>query len=320
MDQLASPSVIISFDATASIGPQQYLLLELSSSKLNNGADGVTLLNQAGAIQDQMQYESSEPGMSWSRKNWDSAVFLLTSPTPGEANRLPSPSPTADPSAQPTASPQPSSTPTSTHHLDLQLTALYPCPDKSESEWIEITNPSDQTADLTNWKLKDEQNNSVALSGSVPTSQPKTIPLSRNILNNAGDSAFLENPAGTTISSLSYRGCTTGEIISANSSEETSASSSATLASTPTITAQHTATTEPTTHATPSAATSLPINLSAIQLTDPTPTPTPRATYITLPPLPPKNAVLGVILGGMLISGGGVSIVPKERLQKLFSL
>lgn len=323
-DQLASPSTIHTFAPTTTIAGNQYLLIELSSSKLNNGADGVTLFDASQTIQDQMQYESSEPNMTWSRKAWDSSIFLLTSPTPGAANQMPTPTPTPLPSPSatptPTTTPQPSSNPSTNTPAELELISLYPCPNKTESEWIEIANRSNFSANLTNWKLKDEQNNSVALSGTIPANQTQRITVSRSILNNAGDSAFLENPSGVTSSSLSYRGCSAGEIITANTTDEDTAIATE---SAQTGLDQFQATTQIT--ASPSAfirvpQTPLPIDLAAFRLKVPTPTPTPRATYIELPPVLPKSATFSAILGGVLLAAGGILLLPKEKLEKLFAL
>ncbi|MBU0579520.1 lamin tail domain-containing protein [Patescibacteria group bacterium] len=105
-DQLSSPTCIFTF-TTQEIKPNKFLVIELPSAKLNNSADGVTLKNSLGEIINEMQFSSSEAGMSWSRNQ--TGEFELTQPSKGAVNIFPSPSPS--PSPQPSSSPSPSPTP-----------------------------------------------------------------------------------------------------------------------------------------------------------------------------------------------------------------
>ena len=103
MDQLTTPSIIYQF-SSQTLNPQEYLVISLSSNKLNNSADGVGLIDQEGNLVDQMDYQNSQAKLSWS-KNLDNQLWQLTEPTPNHNNIFPSPSPIASPSPTPTPTP-----------------------------------------------------------------------------------------------------------------------------------------------------------------------------------------------------------------------
>jgi len=333
-DQLASPSVLYIFSSEASIQPNQYLLIELSTQKLNNTGDGLTLANHAGEIIDQMQFESSEPGRTWSRKSWDSSIFLLTQPTPGSANLIPTPSPSPTPipapTLSPTTSPSPSS-PTAKNSPDfLELWSIIPCPNKLESEQVEIFNPLSYPVSLKGWYIQDEQNNtSVLASTTINSGEYLSFELPKNILNNTGDTAYLHDPNNELISFISYQSCKTGQIIYAldqTDSEKSDASTSAKLAA---LSGSGTGTDSKSqaqldqASATQTRAATKPrppIDPAQIRLIDPMPTPTPRATYFELPPVPPKKYVFSGILGGMLVAGSGISLLPTSKLKQILNI
>ena len=123
-DKLSSPSDIFSFSSQA-IEPQQFLVAELPSAKLNNSADGVTLYTNDGSTADTMDYTSSESSKSWQRSALNSTSYTLTLSTKGSDNTqysllssVPTPQPATSPqsTATPTPAPstEPSPTPTST--------------------------------------------------------------------------------------------------------------------------------------------------------------------------------------------------------------
>lgn len=350
-DQLASPSVLYIFSPEASIQPNQYLLIELSTQKLNNTGDGLTLTNPTGEIIDQMQFESSEPGRTWSRKSWDSNIFLLTQPTPGSTNLIPTPAPTPTPTPTPTpastSAPTPTSTttsnpspppypsPTTKNSPDfLELWSIIPCPNKLESEQVEIFNPLSYPVSLKDWYIQDEQNNTSALaSTTIDSGEYLSFELPKNILNNTGDTAYLHDPDNELISFISYQSCKTGQIIYALDqidSEKSDASASAKLA---TLAGSGTdsgtsADSKSQTQLDQASATQTsaatkprpPIDPAQIRLTDPLPTPTPRATYFEIPPVPPKKYVFSGILGGVLVAGSGISLLPTSKLKQILNI
>lgn len=103
------------------ITTKSYLVIELSSPKLNNSDDSVRLIDACGTVIDQFDYEETTAEYSWSRfgDNWNQ----IANPTRGEENVLPptptatptiTPTPTATPSPTPTLTPTPTATPTPT--------------------------------------------------------------------------------------------------------------------------------------------------------------------------------------------------------------
>jgi hypothetical protein len=118
-DKLSSPSDIYLFN-TQTIEPQQFLVAELSSAKLNNTSDGVTLFTPAGSVADTMDYTSSEQSKTWQRSSATSTIFQLTTPTKGSDSSqhslllMPAPTPTPAATTPPTTAPTPTPAPQAT--------------------------------------------------------------------------------------------------------------------------------------------------------------------------------------------------------------
>lgn len=220
-DQLTTPSLITQW-TTQVIEPLSYLLFELTTAKLNNTADGVTLKNAEGTTISAMSYPSSVSSQSWSfiTSDWVIGNWYQGPPTKGTSNPTPtpSPSPLVTPSPIPSPSPSPSPavtpspTPTSYPTTSLSLTKIMACPDTDQPEWIEIYNNSDAHIDLTGWKLRDASatikqwsNESIAAQAHLVTE------LSSSRLNNTGDTLILEAPNGTIAFEESYTSCTKGQ-------------------------------------------------------------------------------------------------------------
>ena len=128
-DKLSSPSDIFSFSSQI-IEPQQFLVAELPSAKLNNSADGVTLYTNDGSTADTMDYTTSESAKSWQRTALNSTSYALTSPTKGSnstqhslLSATPTPQPSATPQSTVTPAPSPSSEPSPVPTSTSQTTA-----------------------------------------------------------------------------------------------------------------------------------------------------------------------------------------------------
>ncbi len=91
----------------------------------------------------------------------------------------------------------------------IQITEIYPSPNKEEYEWFEITNTSDTAINLQNWIVDDEEG------GSKPKRLPNIIVDSNDAtiinlkelkvnLNNDNDSIRLFQSDGTTVSEQEY--------------------------------------------------------------------------------------------------------------------
>jgi hypothetical protein len=322
-DQLTTPSVIFSFGPDSIIEPNQYLLIDLPSQKLNNGGDGVTLINAAGIVVDQMQFESSEPGKTWSRKSWDSTIFLLTSPTPGAINLIPTPTPTPTPIPSPSPSTTESTQASANYDNFLELTALYPCPYKDELEWVEVFNYGQKSINLSGWRINDEQNNYFNLPNKIISAQKSLrLDLSRSILNNSGDTAFLVDRNSDQISSITYSNCTSGQIITgeAETQDEASKSASTSINEYDSTDIQGSQSATIAISSSPKPPRPTIFDLSTIRLTDPSPMPTPLATYFSIPPVPSKKHLFSGILGGMFVAASGMVVLPSSRFKKIFNL
>ncbi len=152
-DKLSSPSDIYLFSSQI-LEPQQFIVAELSSAKLNNSGDGVTLFKPDGSIAETMDYTSSEQNKTWQRTSVSSTTFVLTTPTKGSNSALyslitiltPSSSPTTTPSAPPI--PSPTSTPEPTP-ASIQSTASTSTPTPNSTSGNQTSPPTTSTPDLT---------------------------------------------------------------------------------------------------------------------------------------------------------------------------
>lgn len=196
-DQLSSPSIIAQIE-NQTLSPQSFLVIELLSAKLNNSADGVTLKNSLGEIIDQMSYEKSESGLSWTKNN--AGVFELTPPTKNIANIFPSPSPTLNPT--PNALPLNNSF----HHL-ITISEFSACPNSGEREWIKLHNADDVDHLISNWQIRDLNNQSRQINVTLLAGASQIISWSGSLLNNGGDEFSLENEVGESWQNIEYDAC-----------------------------------------------------------------------------------------------------------------
>ena len=154
--------------------------------------------------------------------------------TPRQPNSLACPTDTPAPSPTPTSTPTPTlgPTPTFTPSPTLAPTAAEPLAvlinevawsgtqADANDEWIELFNPGPSAVDLRGWRLTDEGDVQVTLSGVLPSygflllerSSDDTIAdLAADLiytggLNNAGESLWLLDPSGTVIDSANADG------------------------------------------------------------------------------------------------------------------
>lgn len=193
-DQLSSPSIIAHIQ-NQTLPPLSFLVIELSSAKLNNSGDGVVLKNSQSEIIDQMSYQSSEVGLSWA-KNTD-GIFELAQPTKNTTNVLSSPPPTP--------------TNTSFHHL-VTITEFLACPIAGEKEWVKLHNADSQPHSISSWKVRDVSNQTRQLDAVLMANDDRIISWSGSLLNNAGDEFELENELGESWQSIKYNACQSNNI------------------------------------------------------------------------------------------------------------
>jgi|GEM_PF-6840950 len=88
-DELTSPSCLYIFEEE--IISSEEFLVKTFNNKLNNSGDSIIIKNPAGEIIDKFSYTFSEKDFSFSRISHDQDDFLLSIPTIGNSNIIPSP-------------------------------------------------------------------------------------------------------------------------------------------------------------------------------------------------------------------------------------
>lgn len=313
-DQLSSPSLIYTFAENTTLPPQTYLAIDLTQPKLNNSADGVTLLNPQQKIIDEMSYDKTEADLSWSlTPNQD---FILTTPSKNKPNLIPSPTPS--PSQSPTPSPSPSPSPTTTTspspsptpkpdltwHKKIKIASFVACPQENETESVTLLNTDQQTHTLSNWRLRDESQQTRKVNLTLNAQQKQTISWGNHLLNNDGDTIQLEAGNGKIIQTLTYQDCQT-------ENQPTSATTPTTAPSPPSNTSSTTSKTSTPNPSTPTPPPKPPtpptLLLSSNQPKTPqfhlpsTTPPLPPTKTLTQPSTPSLSALSGAIMGGCLL-------------------
>lgn len=201
-----------------------FLLVELSSSKLNNTGDTIILKGEDASTRDTMQYTTAtEHHETYAYDPSTSQFIITTTPTPGQPNTLSqrtketeeNSSPSNQTPAPGVGEPEPhvlqgtdSSTSTQTVLVNnLLITEVFPNPDDEIDEFIELYNPNTSTISLAGWTLKDNGKTPHELGGDIGAQSYRVIGREESgiALNNTGsESVFLLAPDGSTIASTTY--------------------------------------------------------------------------------------------------------------------
>ncbi len=203
-DTLSSPSILHSFESQQ-LAADELLVIELSSAKLNNSGDSITLYDGADQIIDTTTYTSSQSNLSWSRQT--NGEFVLTQPSPDQANPQPSPSPTPSPS--------PASQAPDLNELianakaNLRFNEIMSCPSSGQLEWLELLNSGSEPLSLDDWQIRDAGGSSRTFSTSLNSNSLAVVEWSGSLLNNTGDSISLVAPNGSVITSVTLLACST---------------------------------------------------------------------------------------------------------------
>ncbi len=218
-----------------------YFVVEVSN-RLNNTNDLVKLFSPNGQIYDSMNYERTVTDQSWARQPDGTGSYFLVTPTRGYSNAssfptvspspstspyptpLPTPQPSLSPQNSPAASPIPSYSPSPTpisqptslpNHIS--FSEIMACPNTSESEWVELQNTEDAAYTLTNWQVRDSQNNTRYFTSQIAAQGYVVIPIAPAMLNNTGgDQVSLIRPDGAVASWISYSTCIKGKSLTFN--------------------------------------------------------------------------------------------------------
>ncbi len=234
-DHLASPARIFDFAHDVSqpdkwlLSPNAFFVVSLSSAKLNNSGDGVTLFNSEYQLVASMSYSGSTPGKTWSLTASDFENYFETDPNPFHfASPLPSPSPSPSPTPTTTPPPTPSPTPSpASQNLDsstISLTSYHPCPPSGEKEWLSLNYTGPALHTFNDWIITDESGNTRTLAGTLVPNQKTKLDWSGALLNNSGDSFAVHTAQSELIASAAYQTCT-GEIFTTHVPDSVATSS-----------------------------------------------------------------------------------------------
>ena len=218
-----SDGVGIIASPTSTIGPSDFFVIELRSSKLNNGGDIIILKNINEEIIDQVSYGNWDDGdtsdnapqtddpnsvariIDGQDTNNDKNDFAETSSsTKGFGNLIIAP--ISEVSA-------PSSgggggtivIPSVTYNLgDIVISELVSDPTDNEEEFVEIYNTTLKTINLNNWWLEDGSETKTSLSGSISSKGFFVITKPKGNLNNAGDIVVLFSSDEKEIDKVTY--------------------------------------------------------------------------------------------------------------------
>lgn len=121
--------------------------------------------------------------------------------------------------------------------LNLQISALYPNPNTSENEWIEVTNAGSSAVDLTLYTLEDATAHPWATTETLNAGAGTRISGFPFALNNTNETVTLKTSTGTLVDTWTYATSTKGEILYRNAtSTPTPSSPTEPTITTPTVT------------------------------------------------------------------------------------
>ncbi len=233
--------------ATLMVEAGSFLVIELSSSKLNNGGDSIILKNSEGVVMDSVSYGDWEDenrednaiapakGSSLARinsedTNNDNVDFAQTTTvTKGNQNVITAPAlPAPRQSSRSTSGRSSPSYPTTTNPSlpvttdivkgAIIINELFPNPKGSdtENEFIELYNTSSSSVNLARWKIGDNSNKRYTIQEKViePFSYAVFVSKITGIaLNNTGEETFmLFDPNGNIIDTVRYHSTSTEEM------------------------------------------------------------------------------------------------------------
>lgn len=179
---------------------------------LNNNDERIYLKDASKNIIDEYSYSKTNEGWSFARIPDGKVWYETNSITKGESNGNTIPTPTSVSTPTSTSMPTTTTTPTSTTiptpqqsniYDNIYITEVYPNPNDTEKEWVELANGNSFNVDLNNWYLKDNsKTNKIELTDKFITDNSQIF-IENNgndILNNSDkDMVMLMNPNGSMV-------------------------------------------------------------------------------------------------------------------------
>lgn len=183
-DSVSTPSLLFTLEAIT-LEPQAMLHLELSSAKLNNAGDTLRLFSNSGEEITVLSYENAQINQFFPSESSQETTYPAS---PSPVPTPPSPTPFSDPTTETSSE---SDDFTTTKIFQLSFIQILSCPEDSESESVVLNNDSDR---LQSGKVQlvDAAGNSLEFEVSLAAGESTLLPLSRSIINNSGDTLYLQ--------------------------------------------------------------------------------------------------------------------------------
>lgn len=208
--------------ASRTIAANGYVIIEDPDLNitLNNSGDTISLFNPSGELVSVVNYNSIAKGSSVIY--FDSELLTTKATTKGYANiasttQAEENSSNLDSEDITNTSEEKTEQTNSNHttYTQIKISALYPNPNKGETEWVELQNYGSSTYTLTEWKLTDASSKTQLLDG-IKIAAGDTYKLIGDQLkinlNNNGDTLKLQDGNNNIIDSFSYSKSTKGKI------------------------------------------------------------------------------------------------------------
>lgn len=216
-------------DAFSGLYTEVANVFDSSWGTLNEAGENIGIKDAQGDIIEEFTYiKAGEKSLQkidllkdlYSTDNWVEASSTPGAPYVVEINQAPVETNETEQLAQ-VEQVQPEQTPTSTiaqpqtqtkkekSQMDyffgnVVINELYPAPNKTEKEWIELKNNTNSSVDLNGWVLKVGSGSKIKLKGMLYFYNMLTFDFPKGALKNSGDYIRLLDPTGKIIDSLVY--------------------------------------------------------------------------------------------------------------------
>ncbi|PIR75407.1 MAG: hypothetical protein CO030_02025 [Candidatus Magasanikbacteria bacterium CG_4_9_14_0_2_um_filter_42_11] len=200
---------------TSTIEANNFAVVELNSSKLNNGGDKITLNNTNDETINAIAYGDWEdatitaPGKGNAMAIGDDDVWHeTTSSTKGSENIITAPVEEIDDTPAPSSGGGGGGSVTPSYQMYdegvVVINELVSDPQDGENEFVELFNTSNTSISLDNWWIEDGSEAKTMLEGSIAAHGFIVIDTPKGNLNNSGDIVLLFDPSGKNIDKVTY--------------------------------------------------------------------------------------------------------------------
>jgi len=204
--------------------------IKFSSDEGETYFEEIHYTSESGGNGNGFSIERIDPATSNIQSNWREAFILGGTPGVFELDAE-APEPIISPEEDPTPLPAPQEPPQGDASTPLQqsyptgiiINELYPSPQETEEEFIELFNTTDSSIQLSGWMLSDETTKIYSIPAGILLKPKEYIAFVQSttkiILNNSGDTVELLFPNETITNSVSYGTSKQAESWARNSEE-----------------------------------------------------------------------------------------------------